>query len=414
MTQTLDAPQNQQQLPARRDGNTGGSDQVVAKRSFDPFASVGSAGSLKGLLETQRKAIAEMLPKHITPERLIKTMLVAVNRNPQILQCTQASVLETVNRAAELGLDLSGTLGEAYPVPFNNKVKTDRGEQWLMQLQMIIGYRGLEKLAWQSGAVESIDSEVVCINDHFVFKKGTEVVVEWSPKLDGDRGKAIGAYACIKLKGGGKLARFLTVADIEKIRSKSKSKDSPAWRDWWDEMARAKTLKRTLKDAPLSTEKLTKALEYDNADTDLADVVIAETHRNGGAAGLVDQLKGRDPKTEIGRLLDAPEPPTGTNVGTGELDESQIGGSDSNALPENPNTDTQLTAQDQWDRFLNQTYNLIGDQMDRPTFDKAVGAFVVGKLKKKQQPHELGEADRQELVKQVKERLFAFAPSEDE
>jgi recombination protein RecT len=68
-----------------------------------------------------------MLPKHITPERLFKTLLVAANRNPDILKCTQASVLETINRAAELGLDLSGTLGEAYPVPFNNKVKTRDG-----------------------------------------------------------------------------------------------------------------------------------------------------------------------------------------------------------------------------------------------------------------------------------------------
>jgi hypothetical protein len=44
-----------------------------------------------------------------------------------------------------------------------------------MQCQLIIGYRGLEKLAWQSGEVESIDAEVVCKNDTFIFRKGTEV-----------------------------------------------------------------------------------------------------------------------------------------------------------------------------------------------------------------------------------------------
>ena len=35
---------------------------------------------LKGLLETQKAGIAAMLPKHITPERLFKTALVAANR----------------------------------------------------------------------------------------------------------------------------------------------------------------------------------------------------------------------------------------------------------------------------------------------------------------------------------------------
>jgi recombination protein RecT len=254
--------------------------RAIAPQKYNPISPVGTAGGLKQLLEAQKDSIARMLPKHITPERLFKTLLVAANRDPKILQCTQSSCLETVNRAAELGLDLSGTLGEAYPVPFNNKVKYTDGngrvvETWTMQLTLIIGYRGMEKLAWQSGEVESIDAEAVCENDHFIFKKGTEVLVDFQPNLRGDRGDFIGAYACVKMKSGGKLARFLTTSDIEKIRSKAKSKDSPAWRDWWDEMARKCALKRTLKDAPLSTEKFVKALEADD-DLDLSDVISVE------------------------------------------------------------------------------------------------------------------------------------------
>jgi recombinational DNA repair protein RecT len=75
--------------------------------------------------------------------------------------------------------------------------------------------------------------------------------------------RVVGAYACVKLKSGGKLARFLPKSDIEKIRNSAKSKDSPAWRNWWEEMARKCALKRTLKDAPLSTEKYVKAMEHE-------------------------------------------------------------------------------------------------------------------------------------------------------
>lgn len=253
--------------------------QNVAVARYDPLKPIGSAGALKSLMDTQRGSLAGMLPKHITPERLFKTMLVATNRNPAILDCTTASILETINRAAELGLDLSGTLGEAYPVPFNNKVKVDGRDAWVSQLQLIIGYRGLEKLAWQSGEVEFIDAECVCEFDEFDFEKGTEVTVRWKPKLHGERGRIIGAYACVKMKSGGKLARFLPVSDLEKIRNSSKSKDSPAWRNWLEEMYRKCALKRTLKDAPLSTEKFVRALETDEADYALTDVVGAHTVR---------------------------------------------------------------------------------------------------------------------------------------
>lgn len=267
--------------------------EIIERPKYNPIAPVGKG--LKGLLEQQRAGIAQMLPRHISPERLFKTMLVAANRNPKILECTQASVLETINRAAELGLDLSGTLGEAYPVPFNNKIKVDGRDQWVNQLQLIIGYRGMEKLAWQSGEVDSIDAEVVYTKDNFVFKKGTEVFVEWSPFLQGDRGEVVGAYACVKMKSGGKLARFLTKEDIEKIRNVSKSKDSPAWRNWWDEMARKCVLKRTLKDAPLSTEKLVKALEIDAEDFTTADVLSASTGGDRTARLNSRVVAGREP-----------------------------------------------------------------------------------------------------------------------
>lgn len=250
-----------------------------AAKKYNPLSPVGTAGGLKDMLEKMKGSIAQTLPRHITPERLIKTLLTAANRNPALLECTQASVMETIFRAAELGLDLSGTLGEAYPVPFNNKIKVPNGqggttEQWRKTCQLIIGYRGLEKLAWQSGEIQTIDAEVVCQNDRFIFRKGFEPALEWEPSR-GERGEPIGAYALIITKAGGRMARFMTREDIEKVRQGAQSKDSPAWRNHWSEMARKTVLRRVMKDAPLSTEKLVAALEHDDTDHGHRDVLEA-------------------------------------------------------------------------------------------------------------------------------------------
>lgn len=260
--------------------NEVGNEAPLARRvQYVPDAPIGSAGTLKQLLEQSSASIAMALPKHVTPERLIKTMLVAVNRVPELLRCTQSSVLETINRAAELGLDLSGTLGEAYPVPFSGKC------------QLIIGYRGLAKLARQSGEVKRIEAEVVCANDRFVYRKGLNGVLEFEPNITGDRGAVLGAYALVEFKDGGAQYDFMPKADIEKVRSKAMSKNSPAWKDHWDEMAKKTVFRRVAKWLPLSAEKFVAAIEHSNAtdgQIDFTNVVAAET----GAAGLQRQLSG--------------------------------------------------------------------------------------------------------------------------
>ena len=72
---------------------------------YDAQAPIKSVSNLRSLLERQEDSLAALLPKHVTPERLLKTLFLAVNRQPELLECTQASLMESVNRAAELGLD---------------------------------------------------------------------------------------------------------------------------------------------------------------------------------------------------------------------------------------------------------------------------------------------------------------------
>lgn len=273
---------------------------AVERVKYDPLAPIGSAASMKTLLERNQASIAALLPKHVTPERLIRTMLVAANRNPDLLRCTQASLIESIMRAAELGLDLSGTLGEAYIVPFKNKVTSKDPvtkmvrEVYLDQAQMIPGYRGLAKLARQSGEIRRIEAEVVHEKDLFEYQKGTSFICNYKPHLGDDRGRAIGAYALVEFKDGGIQADFMTRGDVEKVRAIAKSKDSPAWRNHWDEMAKKTVFRRLSKWLPLSSDKFRAALEQDNVDFDLdALTPTIEVHPDGAKTdSLIGKISG--------------------------------------------------------------------------------------------------------------------------
>lgn len=261
---------------------------AIAKFQFAPVDPIGTKSNLAMLITAASKELAKVMPAHASADRLAKMMMIAVNKNPKLLECTQASISETVFRAAELGLDIGGALGDCYAVPFLNTIKINGRDAKVQQCQLMIGYRGMERLAWQSNEIASIDAEVVCEHDHFVFRKGTDIHVEWSPAIGKPRGKAIGAYAAVVMKSGGRVARFLTREEIEKIRLQAKSKDSPAWRNWWDEMARKVALKRTLKDVPLSVDRrLARAIDIDNEDHDDAGANVREVSKHGGGTSRV-------------------------------------------------------------------------------------------------------------------------------
>lgn len=222
--------------------------------AYEPKKAISSPKTAKALLGRFQGQIAQILPRHMTPERMLKLVLVAVNRTPKLLKCTQESVIESVMRSAELGLDCSGTLGEAYLVPYGNTC------------QFIPGYKGLVKLARQSGELSRIEAEVVHEHDDFDYQKGSDFKLVFRPNFRGDRGEPIGAYALIEFKDGGMQSDFMTVAEIEAVRQKSPGRNSGPWKDHWDEMARKTVWRRLSKWAPLSYDLLNRAIEYSDEE----------------------------------------------------------------------------------------------------------------------------------------------------
>jgi recombination protein RecT len=222
---------------------------------------------LKSMLEKRRAAIQDALPRHLTPERLIKVAQVAVSRVPLLQQCTALSLCQCVLQAAQLGLDCSGVLGSAYMVPFYNK------KIGAYEAQFIPGYRGLVDLARRSGNIDDIYAQVVYDADEFDIQYGSEPKITHRPSYAAERSddRIIGAYMVAWVKGAGRPhIEFMTRGELEAVRDSSKGafdrdgKPTGPWRDWFGEMCRKTVVRRGVKMLPMSVE-LAAALEADNA-----------------------------------------------------------------------------------------------------------------------------------------------------
>lgn len=208
---------------------------------YQPNAQVGTTRHLKALMDIWGPSIAGVLPSQVKPERMLKVLLVAVNKNPTLLSCTQESLFQAMMELGQTGLEL-GVLQEAHLIPYRNK--------GVMQAQLQIDYKGYVRLMRQAGAL-AVDADAVYEKDHWEFEKGLE------PKLrhvraEGDRGKFKGAWALVKPAAGEVQFDYMTAAEINKIRARSKAKDSGPWVTDYDEMAKKTVLRRVRKLVPLA------------------------------------------------------------------------------------------------------------------------------------------------------------------
>jgi recombination protein RecT len=128
---------------------------------------------VSNLLQTYESTLKNALPTFLTPQRMIRVALTAMSKNPQLLDCTQPSLMGCILTAAQLGLLPDEVLGEAYLIPFKN---TKKGT---LECTFIVGYRGLCQLAMRSGQVKSVQARAVFAagepdGDQFVYEMGLD------------------------------------------------------------------------------------------------------------------------------------------------------------------------------------------------------------------------------------------------
>ena len=208
-------------------------------------------------LEKGKAQIANALPKHLNADRMIRLACTEFSKNPALQKCDAVSVFGAIIQASQLGLEI-GVMGQAYLVPFKNK-QTGKTEA-----TFIPGYKGLISLARRSGEVSSIETHIVYDNDEFDLQLGMDTAIKHKPYLDGARGNPKLVYGVAKFKDGGHHFEWMTIADVHKIRSRSKSSSSGPWVSDYEQMVRKTLIRRMMHYLPMSIE-LAAAIDLSDA-----------------------------------------------------------------------------------------------------------------------------------------------------
>ncbi len=168
------------------------------------------------------KRMQAVLPRHLSPERMLRVMAQAVFKTPKLAECHPITLLGAMMACASLGLEPNTPLGHAYLIPFEKRKKV--GNDWVTErvdVNLIIGYKGLIDLARRSGDLESIHADVVYEGDEFSFEYGTNTHLRHVPTGDREGRIPKWAYAHAKLKGGGQGFEVLPYIEVLKIRNAS-------------------------------------------------------------------------------------------------------------------------------------------------------------------------------------------------
>jgi recombination protein RecT len=206
------------------------------------------------------------MPAHVRPERFMRNLDIALMQRPELMNLDPRLIFREISKAAALGLYLDPALGEAYLVEaWNGKAKR-------VEPQLRIGYRGLIKLARQSGEISTIYAHEVHKNDIFKASLGDHKSLTHEPDVFGDRGEIVGYYAVVKYKDGEFDFEPLTIAQAHSIRDRSdgwkafkegKIKSTP-WATDEVEMSKKTAIRRLTKRIPQSPE-LAEATRIEDA-----------------------------------------------------------------------------------------------------------------------------------------------------
>jgi len=210
--------------------------------------SVGLTNNQTSLKETIKGGefyiqIANALPQgNLSAKRYISACLTALAVQPKLMQCKPSSVLKSMMESARYGLEPNSPLSEAALIPFGQ------------ECTFLIEYRGMMKLAWNTGLIKTLDYDKVCEGDEFDYSKSSDGLLFFHrPSLSASRGDGSIYYAYAELKHGGTAFQVMTRDDIvahAKQFSRGYSSKSSPWQTDFDAMA-YKTVIRQLCDKKL-------------------------------------------------------------------------------------------------------------------------------------------------------------------
>lgn len=221
--------------------------------------------TIRDLLTKNAEQIKLALPKHVSADRMQRAVLTACLQSPKLYECTQQSMMMSVLRAAQMGLEPDGILG--YLVPYKTTA------------QFLPSYRGLVQLARQSGEIASITARAVRAGDEFDFSLGTDEYIRHKPLVsDDDEERAVTyVYAVARFRDKETPPQFdvMTRAQVERVRARVSSGREGPWFTDWEEMAKKTVVRRLSKLLPISVH-MRQALAEEEALEQGKPLVVAD------------------------------------------------------------------------------------------------------------------------------------------
>lgn len=221
-------------------------------------------------------------------------------QDPKFANCTPESKMDCVIDACATELEIGTAEQLAFLIPYGR------------QLQFQPSYRGLIKRAIEAGVAGDIYAELVYKNDLIEVLSGSDRKLVHKPKVFGERGPLVGAYALAVLRNGITTWEIMEMSDIQAVENAAKrtggGKLSPAWQLFRPEMIKKSCIRRLVKrlqgdrSDPVRASRLEAALAADNKNFD-----VETTARNAG----------EDLKTNLDDVADnipAHEPPRQAKV----------------------------------------------------------------------------------------------------
>lgn len=183
-------------------------------------------------------------PKYLNTEALIRVALTAVQKSEALLKCSAGSILQACMDCATYGLTPNSATAEAHLVPFGNSAV------------LVVGYKGLIKLATNSGLVSGVRVRKVYKEDFFDCELGLDERLKHKPAI-GERGEFVGAYAVVVYVDGTKDFTYVSLeqglAHGKKYSRAFSSKSSP-WQSDPESMVCKTAVRMVLKYVPASPE----------------------------------------------------------------------------------------------------------------------------------------------------------------
>lgn len=260
---------------------------------------------MRQLMEAQRESLFEALPRHVTPDRMIRAALTSLRRNPKLLDCTPESFFGALTEASSLGLEVDGVLGYAYMVPFKD------------QCTLIAGYKGLIDVCRRSGTISTITMEAVHQGDEFTYQLGDSPLIRHVPNdTDPHRdAKPIShVYVVVVLRDGGVQRKVWSRAKIDAHKerySRGWNKADSAWKTSWVAMAKKTVIRDMINrgEIPASVEiqRLTAREEIMDVATISAPSLPAEPGVSRSES-LMQRLSEPDPTTGEAPSFNPPTP----------------------------------------------------------------------------------------------------------